>query len=199
MKSKDLLIVFVQNPELGKIKTNLTKTIGAERALAVYKKLLFKMSKIAVQSNTDKAVFYSEFIDDFDMWDDILFQKYVQMGKDMGEKMFNAFKLAFSKGYNRVCLISGEAYDLTTWTVEEAFFNLQSKDVVLGPTDEGNYYLIGMNSLREDFFANKKWDAEDVLLDTLIDITKTATTYQLLETLSSADQIEDFDELRKII
>jgi len=192
-------MIFVKNPELGKVKTRLAKTIGAERALRVYKKLLAQTNRIANNVNADKAVFYSEYADDFDMWDDHVFQKYVQQGNNLGERMYNAFKRAFGKGYKHVCIIGSDCYELKSWNIEEAFYMLEMKNAVIGPSEDGGYYLLGLNTLDEKFFVNKKWSTEDVFLDTLLDIQKLKLSYSLLETLSDVDYEEDLGELKKLI
>ena len=58
--SKNLLLIFTRNPELGKVKTRLAKTIGAEKALAIYKFLLAHTKKVIKNIACDKAVYYSE-------------------------------------------------------------------------------------------------------------------------------------------
>ena len=68
--SKNLLIIFTRNPELGKVKTRLAKTIGNENALTIYKTLLDKTAKTTSKINCDKAVYYSAKIRDNDIWDD---------------------------------------------------------------------------------------------------------------------------------
>ena len=134
--SKKLLMIFVRNPELGKVKTRLAKTVGDKRALEVYNDLLKYTRDISIKCSSEKAVFYSHFIDDFDGWSNVLYQKFVQEGiNDLGVRMQNAFKLAFEKGYNRVVIIGSDCLEISTHDIEEAFFSLEKK-VILGELKE---------------------------------------------------------------
>ena len=78
MKHKNLLLIFTRNPELGKSKTRLAKTIGDQTALEIYKFLLKRTQEIAVKVNADKAVYYSVKVRNNDIWDSSIYQKYQQ-------------------------------------------------------------------------------------------------------------------------
>ena len=93
--SKKALIIFTRNPELGKVKTRLAKSVGDESALEIYKFLLKHTVAITKNLNVDKYVFYSENIHRDDIWDPEIFRKKLQTGTDLGEKMQNAFFCTF--------------------------------------------------------------------------------------------------------
>lgn len=191
METKNLLIIFVKNPELGKVKTRLAKTTGNQKALEIYKELLLRTLIITKPLECDKAVFYSNYIDDYDIWDSKTYKKYVQEGKDLGEKMKNAFELMFSKGYENIIIIGSDCFQLTTDNLENSFANLAKRDVVIGPAQDGGYYLLGMKRLHSRLFENKEWSTENVFLDTLLDVEKENLSYFLSETLSDVDHEED--------
>jgi hypothetical protein len=196
MLPKKLLMIFVRNPELGKVKTRLAKTVGDKRALEIYNDLLHYTRDVSIKCSSEKAVFYSHFIDDFDGWSNVVYQKFVQEGgDDLGVRIHNAFKLAFEKGYDSVVIIGSDCLELSTHDLEEAFFSLEKKDVIVGPAKDGGYYLLGMNKLHHQLFENKTWSSENVLLDTLLDIENLNLTYQLLDTLSDVDYEEDLKEM----
>ena len=199
MNSDNILMVFVKNPELGKVKTRLASTIGKGKALEVYKTLLAHTCTIVNPIYFDKAVFYLDSITHNDLWNDERFQKYLQDGEDLGEKMLNAFVLAFKRGYDKVVVIGSDCPQLTAEIIEKSFESLNFNEVVIGPAKDGGYYLLGMNKLYSELFQNKTWSSENVLLDTLIDLKKTNIPYTLLETLSDVDREEDLGELRKLI
>ena len=192
-------MIFVKNPELGKVKTRLANTIGEGKALEIYKTLLAHTCTIANYIVFDKAVFYSESIAHNDLWNNDKFQKYLQDGEDLGEKMLNAFTFGFAVGYKRVVIIGSDCIQLTPKIINEAFELINSNDVVIGPAKDGGYYLLGMDRLYLELFRNKIWSSENVLLDTLIDLKKMNVSYKLLETLSDVDREEDLGELKKLI
>ena len=189
MKNKNLLLIFTKNPELGKYKTRLAKSIGDEAALSIYKHLLQHTASVSHQVNSDKQVFYSKEIIQEDDFDSNLFQKKLQQGKDLGIRMSNAFAEAFQEGYQKVIIIGSDLYDLHSETIEEAFQNLDTHEVVIGPAKDGGYYLLGMKSFIPEIFQQKKWSTATVLQDTLADLKSKKVT--LLATKNDIDTFED--------
>ena len=188
---KKLLLVFTRNPELGKVKTRLAKKVGAETALKIYTFLLERTRDIAAKVASDKAVYYSVKIRENDIWDATIFQKHQQFGEDLGLRMLHAFKNGFKAGYEKVMIIGSDLYDLTAETIENAFIALEKNEVVIGPAEDGGYYLLGMNSLEEKVFKNKDWGTETVRKDTLEDL-KDKKVF-LLGELNDVDVFEDIE------
>ena len=191
INSKNLLLIFTRNPELGKAKTRLAKTVGDEKALEIYKFLLEKTRNISSEVTSDKAVYYSVKIRENDIWDAKSYQKHQQVGEDLGIRMLNAFKNSFDAGYKKVMIIGSDLYDLTSENIENAFKKLDTNDVVLGPAEDGGYYLLGMNALQENIFKNKDWGTASVRKDTLTDLQDKAVF--LLEELNDVDVFEDIE------
>ena len=192
MNSKNLLLIFTRNPELGKAKTRLAKTVGDETALEIYKFLLQKTQSITKKIAADKAVYYSVKVRENDIWDATIYQKHQQKGGNLGIRMHNAFQESFNTGYQKVLIIGSDLYDLTPKIIEEAFIQLDKHDVVLGPALDGGYYLLGMKKLHEQIFKNKKWGTETVRKDTLKDLQDKKVF--LLETLNDVDVYEDIKD-----
>ena len=188
---KNLLLVFTRNPELGKVKTRLAKTVGNATALKIYIFLLERTRDIAVKVAADKAVYYSVKIRENDIWDASIFQKHQQVGEDLGIRMLHAFKNGFKAGYKKVIIIGSDLYDLTSETIENAIIALENNEVVIGPAEDGGYYLLGMNSLEEKIFKNKDWGTETVRKDTLEDL-KDKKVF-LLGELNDVDVFEDIE------
>ncbi len=191
MATDKLLMVFVKNPQRGRVKTRLAKTVGEEKALEIYKVLLDHTFSIAKKGNCDKAVFYSDYIDETDMWNKARFGQFFQEGNDLGERMLNAFKYAFSQQYKSVIIIGSDCLDLNEQIITDAFEILKENEVVIGPAKDGGYYLLGMRTLYTELFMNKQWSTENVLLDTLLDINKLDVSVKLLPTLSDIDEEKD--------
>ena len=186
---KNLLLVFTRNPELGKVKTRLAKTVGNATALKIYTFLLKRTRDIVVKVSADKAVYYSVKVRENDIWDASIFQKHQQVGEDLGIRMLHAFKNGFKAGYEKVIIIGSDLYDLTSETIENAIIALENNEVVIGPAEDGGYYLLGMNSLEEKIFKNKDWGTETVRKDTLKDL-KDKKVF-LLGELNDVDIFED--------
>tara|TARA_B110000046_G_scaffold23028_1_gene21821 strand:- start:178 stop:780 length:603 start_codon:yes stop_codon:yes gene_type:complete len=188
---KNLLLVFTRNPELGKVKTRLAKTVGNATALKIYTFLLKRTRDIAIKVSADKAVYYSVKVRENDIWDASIFQKHQQVGEDLGIRMLHAFKNGFKAGYEKVMIIGSDLYDITAETIENAIIALENNEVVIGPAEDGGYYLLGMNSLEEKVFKNKDWGTETVRKDTLKDL-KDKKVF-LLGELNDVDIFEDIE------
>jgi rSAM/selenodomain-associated transferase 1 len=193
----DRLIIFVRNLEKGKVKTRLAKSIGDEQAMHLYHKMLLYTKEVTKVLNAEKFVYYSEHIQHNDLWDNMLFNKQLQEGSDLGERMQNAFAAAFIEGKQRVIIIGSDCIELETYMIKEAFAVLENNDVVLGPAKDGGYYLIGMRKFLPTLFEGKTWGSQDLLMDTLLDLKKMSAKYYLLKTLNDIDTIEDLEALNK--
>lgn len=195
---KQLLLIFVKNPELGKVKTRLAKDIGDEKALQIYYRLLQHTYAIAKQLKIDRRVCYSSQVEEFDVFDAALFEKTTQKGDDLGERMANAFQEAFADGYEEVVIIGSDCFELKAAVLQNAFSALNRFEVVLGPAFDGGYYLMGLRNFIPDLFLDKTWSTETVLHDTIADLHRLDIGYDLLPGLSDIDEVADLpEELRK--
>ena len=190
---ENLLLIFTRNPELGKCKTRLAASVGDETALAIYTFLLEHTVAVTKDLKVSKEVYYSEAIREGDLWDPLIYQKKIQKGPDLGERMANAFKTGFKAGYKKIAIIGSDLYDLSREDVEEAFEMLQTNNFVLGPASDGGYYLLGMTHFIPDIFKNKDWGTSSVLKDTLADL-KNKNVY-LLKTKNDVDVLEDIADV----
>ena|SRR5690554_64271 len=197
MNHDSLLMIFAKNPELGKVKTRLAKTIGEEQALMIYVKLLEHTHAVADKVFADKAVFYSNKVQDFDILDYYKFPKFLQKGKDLGERMERAFGQAFTQDYDKVVVIGSDCIEITPEIIEDALTALDDYNVVVGPAHDGGYYLLGMDRHYPHLFKGKTWSSPDVFLDTLLDIQKLKLSYSILPTLNDVDEEKDLGVLRK--
>ncbi len=187
--SKKAIIIFTRNPELGKVKTRLAKSIGDENALNVYKFLLQHTVKITEKLNVDKYIFYSESIHRDDIWNPDIFRKKMQSGNDLGERMQNAFSEILGMGYEKVLIVGSDIYELQQRDIEKAFEALENSQFVIGPAKDGGYYLLGMKQMRAEIFQNKIWGTSTVLEETLNDLKE--KEYTLLPEMSDVDYYED--------
>lgn len=187
--SKNLLLIFTRNPELGKCKTRLAATVGNESALNIYKFLLDHTATITQNVNAAKQIWYSEEIWKDDIWNNHFFDKKLQEGTDLGIRMANAFLEGFAAGFKRIIVIGSDMYDLNQTDIDNAFAALENSDFVVGPAEDGGYYLLGMNAFNSDVFKNKIWGTETVLDATLSNLKN--ENVKLLETRNDIDLYED--------
>jgi rSAM/selenodomain-associated transferase 1 len=188
----DALLIFTRNPEWGKVKTRLAKSIGNEQALEVYKSLLLHTRNVTQNLDCDKFVFYDNRIEPNDIWSDKEYYKRLQSGDDLGQKMQNAFQEVLDLGYKNCIIVGSDLFDLQPQHLTIAFEKLQENEVVIGPAEDGGYYLLGLKKLIPGIFSNKNWGTETVFKDTLDNLTN--YKFDLLEILNDIDTLEDLEK-----
>ena len=196
---RKLLLIFTRNPELGKVKKRLAVSIGDESALKVYQCLLQHTVEVTKDLPVAKWVFYSEKIPEEDIWDSS-FSKKLQQGEDLGARMEQAFSEAFKKGFQKVVIIGSDLFDLQEEDLKMAFLALDDHDYVLGPAQDGGYYLLGMKKESPQLFSNKDWSTDIVFHQTLQDLKQ--EKLKLLPVRNDIDTFEDMEphpELMKLI
>jgi rSAM/selenodomain-associated transferase 1 len=189
---KSALIIFVRNPVLGKVKTRIAKDLGEHAALEVYNQLLAHTQSITKALDFDRFIFYADYLNENDIWDNETYHKEIQSGNDLGERMYNAFELLFSKGYNKICIIGSDCLELTKEIIKEAFLVLEDNNAVIGPSLDGGYYLLGMSTFIKDVFKNKYWSTDTVYSDTVSDLLNNHLSYYTLPALSDVDNVDDY-------
>lgn len=195
--SKNLLIIFYRNPELGKVKTRLAATLGDSHALAIYLRLVAHTRAITQNLSMDKRVCYSNYIDREDSWSNEYYDKQLQKGKELGDRLSYAVKSGFDQGYETVSVIGTDNLELSAALIEKAFEKLKTHDAVIGPAQDGGYYLLGVRKFVPELFDNKKWSTSSVCQDTLKDLQRVGLSYELLPVLNDIDTEFDLpDEIR---
>jgi rSAM/selenodomain-associated transferase 1 len=190
------LIVFAREPELGRVKTRLAAGIGAEAALAVYRELLALTAAAVTAAQVPATVWLAEAPAGSDPaqtrpeWPGLPWRVQPAAGV-LGERMAQAFDEAFAAGAGRVVIIGTDCPGLSAELLRQAFDQLLSHELVVGPADDGGYYLLGMNKLQPELFADKAWSTASVLPDTLADAARLGLRVAQLPTLHDVDSAQD--------
>ena len=170
-------MIFTRPPVLGKVKTRLSAEIGDEAALDIYKFLLEHTVSVTRDLKVVKQVYYAEEIILNDIWDNGIYEKKLQRGYDLGERMQHAFEAGFRSGYENIIIIGSDLFDICTEDLEKAFSFLKDNDLVIGPAEDGGYYLLGMKRNFPQIFQHKKWGTSSVFMDTIKDLRKENVAY----------------------
>jgi len=194
--TRQALIIFVKKPELGKVKTRLADSIGDRRALEVYHQLLERTLVFTQPLAMDKFVYYTPEIVHDDLWADDQYFKAKQSGNDLGEKMQHAFEQLFEAGYQQILIIGSDCYQLSSQIIGQAYQALEQHDVVVGPSTDGGYYLLGMKQMHPALFQNKAWSTAQVLEQTIADIKKYRLSCFLLPELTDVDREDDLKTMK---
>jgi rSAM/selenodomain-associated transferase 1 len=137
----------------------------------------------------DKFVFYDTKIEEDDIWSATIYHKKVQENGNLGQRMQASFDFLFGLGYQKCIIIGSDLFDLTENIINKGYAALDAKETVLGPAEDGGYYLLGLKKMNPSLFENKEWGTETVLQDTLRNIDP--NNLFLLETLNDIDTLED--------
>jgi rSAM/selenodomain-associated transferase 1 len=120
-----------------------------------------------------------------------------QRGEDLGARLTNCFSDLFEMGYERVVIIGGDSPTLPMEIVEHAFDSLDdAQSVVLGPTVDGGYYLIGLQQLHSSLFEGVAWSSPQVLAQTRERIAQAKLTLLELPEWYDVDTPEDVTRLQ---
>ncbi len=168
----DALIIMTRIPIPGQTKTRLmdiiTGTECAELHLAFLKDIVVEF----VELIEDMDIFLTYTPDhSFHILEPIIpinIEIFPQMGEDLGERMHSAIKKVLSMGYKKVILMGSDIPNIKAKDIRNAFTILDDHDVVLGPSHDGGYYLVGMKEPNDTIFhINKKWGGKSVLESTI--------------------------------
>jgi len=193
-----VIIVFLRVPEKGRVKTRLSVFLNDTFVLKLYKGLV-KDTLDVIETSGDNALYFwppgkKEVLQ---KW---LGNKYafaVQKGDNLGQKMSNAFVDMFEKGYTYALLIGTDIPELSVNMITLAYQELQTADAVIGPSDDGGYYLIGFqkSEFSKNVFEGIDWSTTLVLNQTLGNMERESIQYHLLPGLNDIDTPKDFDAL----
>lgn len=190
------IILFVKYPEDGKVKTRLAETIGNKKAVRIYS-LLAKnvVENIQRLKSTYKYIFYSEESEKEKIknWIKGSFFYASQKGNGLGERMSNAFRVVFGHGAKKALIVGTDIPDLSTEIIEEAIRKLDQYDVVIGPSPDGGYYLLGMKKFYKGLFENIQYSTDSVFNDTIGKIKNENLTFDVIE---SSEDIDTEHELK---
>jgi uncharacterized protein len=166
------LIIMTRIPIAGKTKTRLMEILSGEACAQLhicFLKDYFQYCQ-AIKEQADIYLTYTP-EDSFHIIEKMVpsyISSFPQEGKDLGERMANAMKVLFNKGYKKVVLIGSDIPELHPREILDAFNHLNSSDICIGPTADGGYYLIGAHKLHEELFDQSiKWGNKTVLEGTI--------------------------------
>ncbi len=188
------LIVFVRNG--GDVKTRIAATTSKATAKNVYTALLNECKTLCANLNGVDVILYFSHTSDEDEWTSIAREKHVQCTGDLGLKMGEAFNTILKK-YKKVILIGSDCPYISSALVQEAFDAMENANVVIGPANDGGYYLIGMKENFSFLWENIAWSTDHVFHDTLVKIFEYRKSIYKLEKLSDIDFYDDYIEWKE--
>jgi rSAM/selenodomain-associated transferase 1 len=189
---RDLLIIFVKAPRPGHVKTRLAAAIGPQPACDAYLALVdILIGNLRVLPNVQVRYTPDDAFLEIPRWVQPSWITAPQGAGDLSQRLTAAFQAAFASGAERVVIIGSDSPDITREDIESAWNALADHDVVLGPAEDGGYWLIGLRSNRPSLFENIQWSTNRVFQETVARAKSADLKIHTLRVLSDIDTIED--------
>lgn len=192
--------IFAKPPVEGKVKTRLIPDIGACKAALVFRHCLTYTLDLLRASHSNYQIWLSE-----ETQDGIFKQESyrLQQGLGLGNRMLFALESELSvKPNNRVILIGSDCLDLNQQHLDQALTALDINDIVLLPTFDGGFALIGCRVIDPLLFDHVEWSSSRVLQQTVDNARLLNYKIHLLEMVRDIDTLSDlshYPELLSII
>lgn len=142
--SKPAIVVFTKNARPGSVKTRLAAHMGSEASCALYQHLLEHTRQLLEGLQMPRFVYYDEYINDRDKWDNCCFIKNRQQGPDLRTRMQAATDQIFARGIAPILILGADCPELTEAHIAEALDHLRQGHYVLGQTHAGGFYMLGL-------------------------------------------------------
>ncbi|MGA8262806.1 MAG: TIGR04282 family arsenosugar biosynthesis glycosyltransferase [Ignavibacteriaceae bacterium] len=194
MNDENNVITFCKYPVEGKVKTRIAKTMGNEFAVKLY--TMFAEHTFRELLKTDSVFPYLFFYGDDERkkikeWAGSEFLFEPQEGNELGDKMYNAFKKVIDRGSTKTIIIGTDIPDMSSDIIRKAMQTLDNSDVVIGPSNDGGYYLLGMKKLYRSLFTGIEWSSNSVLRVTLEKVNALNLSYSILPEFIDIDTEND--------
>jgi uncharacterized protein len=203
--SDTALVIMARYPEKGKTKTRLAACLGAAATLDLYQAFLIDLARRFTGGDCDLHWTYTPSDADFDTFvarllavDGSLWRSFPQQGADLAERLHHAFVMTSARHFEKTILIGSDSPQISQAVISGARQALDSVEVVLGPAEDGGYYLIGMRE-PHDIFRGIPMSTQHVLHMTVEKAHAQGLNVHLLEPLFDVDELPDLLRLAHLL
>ncbi|ACF13647.1 uncharacterized protein-like protein [Chloroherpeton thalassium ATCC 35110] len=198
------VILFFKYPEPGKVKTRLCKKFTPASVAKLYEMFIYDTCcKLSQMQNTDIFAFAANESEQESAVQAFFAKKKIpilmQVGEGLGERMSNAFQMLFEKAYRQVVILGTDSPDLPLAYIESAFgfLGLAQPGICVAPSEDGGYYLLGMNAFFPTLFQEITYSTSQVYIDTLKKALQLPASFAALRRWYDIDEPEDLARLKK--
>jgi rSAM/selenodomain-associated transferase 1 len=199
------LVVVARYPQAGQTKTRLARVIGDEETVKLYRAFLSDLARRFAGYHYDLHWAYTPAGADYQALVTGLAPEYAQrmqcfpqVGEDFGARLHNIFRWTYAHGYARTILIGSDSPHISRELVDRASSALDQADVVLGPADDGGYYLLAMCK-PYDVFSGIPMSTEVVARMTVAAAQRQHLTVELIDSLFDIDEFPDLLRLAQLL
>jgi hypothetical protein len=201
---KQITLFFVKSPQPGQVKTRLAQDVGPEEAADIYRHLVQRLVRQFPMTLNLRVCFTpAEEEQTVREWlgpqldaQGIEWQLEPQFEGDLGQRMSAAFAMAFADGAEKVLIIGSDTPGINNSHFQETWDALEEVDVVIGPAQDGGYYLLGLRAYVPELFEDVPWSSEETLDATMERAMEAGLEVSWLEELNDIDTLEDWQQLR---
>jgi rSAM/selenodomain-associated transferase 1 len=197
VKRLPALVIMARHPEAGMVKTRLAASIGEAAAAALYRAFLLDLGRKLAAHPT--WVLYWAFVPaDSPLPAEITGgeKAFAQAGGDLGERMGDAIERVLAAGHPSAVLIGSDIPHVSIAALEDAFERLAAgATLVLGPAEDGGYYLVGATSI-PPVFRDIRWGGSGVLAETIAAARRAGIEPALVAPDYDIDDKEDLERLK---
>lgn len=187
------LILMAKYPKIGNVKTRLAKETSNKIALACYKQFIqWHIDTFTNSNNHQFIVYLDQEINLFKKTYGLDLHIKKQTGISLGERLLNSAKEELAH-FKNILFIGADCLLLRPDIIQTAFDKLIENDIVIGPSTDGGYYLIGLSNFShaEIVFNNIAWSTSSVLSETLTNAKLNHLNVFQLESLFDIDEKKD--------
>ena len=194
------LAIFSRYPRLGEVKTRLEPFLGKEACLKLHTAFLLDTLERTAPLSSTRYLYLAEcsdqeladFSDRHPLSSSLRLQR--QKGADLGQRLWNAYQ-EIARESSRVAFVGSDSPTLPLGYIQEALKRLLDFPVVVGPSDDGGYYLLGLSRSKPELFTGIPWGTAEVCRLTLARLRE--EEYSLLPGWYDVDTCADWERLRK--
>lgn len=196
MMTSGAILILAKNPEEGRVKTRLAKTLGACRALSIYKELYTQTLTLAAAMEEGTPYVFQSPERDSSWFPSSRLQSRLQADGDLGDRMLEALREGLQE-HEKAVMIGADCPGLEASHLKKAFSALDQVDLVLGPSEDGGFYLLGSKEPYPDLFLDRSWSHEEVLAKTVDLASELGLSLHILSELYDIDYETDWQRWQK--
>jgi len=189
------VVVFAKAPVPGRVKTRLVPDLSPDDAVLLYEAfVLDTVERLAGHGTADvwlachpakEHPFFLDICDRFGL------KAFDQSGESLGRRMEAGIDFLLSGGYEKILLLGSDSPSLSMKMIDDAFELMDEQGVVLGPSLDGGYYLLGVCGGAPDIFSGIEWGSGSVFYETVERLKKNSMKYFILPYWYDVDTIQE--------
>ncbi len=196
-----VLLIFVKYPQPKAVKTRLAAAIGDNLAADFYQTLTELIIQMTASENYKRIVYYTpaDKKKNIEKWLGQEILSCPQQGRSLGERLQNAFAQIFEQGAKKIIAIGSDAPLVTCADINKAFYMLGKNPCVMGPSEDGGYYLIGLKANDPIIFQGIEWGSSRVFDQTVSRLNDRKITFECLPDSFDIDTLDDVRKLKNCL